>query len=96
MNNPRLIDLTLEDLDRILDERDRMLVERIRAEVASNLPSHVKGIKGIAEIYGCSMATAQRIKNSGKIDAAITQVGRTIVTDTRAALALMQRGGADA
>lgn len=96
MNNPRLIDLTLADLTRILDERDRLLVERIRAEVASSLPSHVKGIKGIAEIYGCSMATAQRIKNSGKIDAAITQVGRTIVTDTRSALALMQRGGADA
>lgn len=96
MNNTRLIDLTLADLARILDERDRLLVERIREEVAANLPSHVKGIKGIAEIYGCSMATAQRIKNSGKIDAAITQVGRTIVTDTRAALALMQRGGADA
>lgn len=93
MEDKRLIDMTIADLARILDERDRLLVERIRAEVAASLPSHVEGIKGIAEIYGCSMATAQRIKNSGKIDAAITQVGRKIVTDTRLALQLLQKGG---
>lgn len=83
----RLIDLTVEELHRLLDERDRMLVERLSRELGDSLPSHVRGIKGIAQIYHCSIPTAQRIKNSGKIDAAITQVGRTIVVDTRAALA---------
>lgn len=85
--SPRLIDLTVEDLHRLLDERDRMLEERLRQMMSEDLPSHVRGIKGIAQIYHCSIPTAQRIKNSGKIDCAITQVGRTIVVDTRAALA---------
>lgn len=92
-DSTRIIDMTIADLNRLLDERDRLLVERIRTEVEAGLPSHVEGIKGIARIYGCSMATAQRIKNSGRIDAAITQVGRKIVTDTRLALALLQKGG---
>lgn len=92
-DSTRIIDMTIADLNRLLDERERLLVERIRTEVEAGLPSHVEGIKGIARIYGCSMATAQRIKNSGLIDAAITQVGRKIVTDTRLALALLQKGG---
>lgn len=92
-DSTRIIDMTIADLNRLLDERERLLVERIRAEVETGIPSHVEGIKGIARIYGCSMATAQRIKNSGRIDAAITQVGRKIVTDTRLALALLQKGG---
>lgn len=85
--SPRLIDLTVDDLHRLLDERDRMLEERLRQMMTDRLPSHVRGIKGIAQIYHCSIPTSQRIKNSGKIDCAITQVGRTIVVDTRAALA---------
>jgi hypothetical protein len=46
------------------------------------------GIKGICEIFGCSKPTAQRIKSSGVIDAAITQVDRTIVIDREKALEL--------
>lgn len=85
--SPRLIDLTVDDLHRLLDERDRRMEERLRQMMSEDIPSHVRGIKGIAQIYHCSIPTAQRIKNSGKIDCAITQVGRTIVVDTRAALA---------
>jgi len=48
----------------------------------------VYGLKGIAEIFGCSTSTAQRIKNSGKIKKAITQVGRKIVVDADLALKL--------
>lgn len=36
------------------------------------------GIAGIAKIFGCSIPTANRIKKSGVIDAAITQVNRKI------------------
>lgn len=50
----------------------------------------VYGIKGIAEIFGCSTSTAQRIKNSGKIKKAITQVGRKIVVDADLALRLFR------
>lgn len=87
--NKRLIDLTVEDLNIILDERDRRLEERLREMMSEDLPSHVHGLAGIAQIYKCSIPTAQRIKRSGKIDAAIVQIGRKIVVDTRKALQLM-------
>lgn len=48
----------------------------------------VYGIKGIADTFGCSIPTANRIKKSGVIDDAITQVGRKIVVDANLALKL--------
>lgn len=52
-------------------------------------PRHlVYGIKGIADTFGCSIPTANRIKRSGVIDGAITQVGRKIVIDADLALEL--------
>lgn len=44
------------------------------------------GIEGIAKVFGCSKARAQAIKNSGKIDGAITQLGRKIVIDRERAI----------
>lgn len=49
---------------------------------------YVHGIPGIAQLFNCSIATANRIKSSGKIDEAITQVGRKIVVDADLALEL--------
>ena len=49
---------------------------------------HVYGIAGIAKLFGCSMPTAHRIKKSGKIDKAITQIGRKIIVDAELALEL--------
>ena len=49
------------------------------------------GIRGIAKVFGCSTPTAQRLKNSGAIDAAIVQVGRKIVVDADLALELAGR-----
>ena len=43
---------------------------------------YVYGILGIAKLFGCSLPTANRIKKSGKIDKAITQIGRKIIVDT--------------
>lgn len=51
------------------------------------------GIRGIARIFGCSIPTANRIKKSGKINAAITQVGRKIIIDADYALELAQDKG---
>ncbi len=44
------------------------------------------GILGIAKLFGCSLPTANRIKKSGKIDKAITQIGRKIIVDAELAL----------
>ena len=48
----------------------------------------VYGIAGIAQLFGCSIPTASRIKASGVINGAIAQVGRKIVVDVDKALAL--------
>lgn len=48
----------------------------------------VYGISGIAQIFNCSMTTANRIKASGRIDDAITQHGHIIVVDANKALQL--------
>ena len=49
------------------------------------------GIGGIARIFNCSMATANRIKQSGTISKAISQHGRMIVIDAELALDLMKK-----
>lgn len=52
---------------------------------------YVYGILGIAKLFGCSMPTANRIKKSGQIDRAITQIGRKIIVDADLALTLAGR-----
>ncbi len=49
---------------------------------------YVYGLGGIARLFGCSVPTAKRIKQSGKISQAITQIGRKIIVDVDMALAL--------
>ncbi len=51
---------------------------------------YVYGLQGICDLFGCSIATAARIKRSGVIDAAISQVGNTIVVDADLAIDLLK------
>lgn len=50
----------------------------------------VYGLQGLCDLLGCSTATASRIKNSGVIDAAISQTGKIIVIDADLALDLIK------
>ncbi len=52
---------------------------------------YVYGLAGIARLFGCSLPTVNRIKQSGKINRAITQVGRIIIVDADLALELAGR-----
>ena len=49
---------------------------------------YVYGLRGLAKVFDCSLPTANRIKKSGKINAAITQIGRKIIIDADMALQL--------
>ena len=49
---------------------------------------YVYGILGIAKLFGCSLPTANRIKKTGKIDKAITQIGRKIIVNVELTLEL--------
>lgn len=51
---------------------------------------YVYGLQGLCDLFGCSKATASRIKKSGVIDAAISQAGKMIVVDADLALDLMK------
>ena len=52
---------------------------------------YVYGIGGIARLFGCSRPTANRIKKSGRINRAITQIGRKIIVDADMARELAGR-----
>lgn len=54
-------------------------------------PRYVYGLKGIAALFGCGMVTASKIKRSGMIDRAVTQIGRKIIVDAPLALELVRQ-----
>lgn len=84
--NTRIIDLTVGELLDLLGQQQSVLVDNVPKEKRL-----VYGIAGIAQLFNCSMTTANRIKASGKIDKAISQCGRMITVDADLALELMKK-----
>ena len=88
--NTRVIDLTLGELLDAIEAR----IKETRKEDAQGESNTLKpkrfvyGLKGLQKLFGCSKTTASRIKASGKIDKAITQVGALIIIDADMALEL--------
>lgn len=70
----------------------RNLAKEIATEMGLYLskpkPTYVYGQCGLAELFGCSIATASRILASGRIAGAVSQIGRKIVVDAEKALEL--------
>lgn len=77
-----------------VEKRIKDLTEAVRQlsdQVDEKKPSerkYVYGIKGIANLFDCSIATANRIKASGAINGAIIQRNRRIIVDAEKALEL--------
>ena len=65
--------------------------ELTKASSSKEEKRYVYGLAGIARLFGCSLPTANRIKQSGKINRAITQIGRKIIVDADLALELARR-----
>ena len=92
----RLIDLTVDDVRWIVADAVREVqaankAEEVRREASASAikgDRYAHGISGIARIFGVSRSTANKIKRSGVIDEAISQCGRSIVTDSVRALEL--------
>lgn len=83
----RLLDMTGEEFSFLLQQginKSEIDVNKKKEEPKR----HVYGINGLAKLFGCSVPTANRIKQSGKIDSAITQIGRKIIVDAELALQL--------
>lgn len=83
--NTRIIDLTVGELMDLLETTIKTTPQEAPTKPEKRL---VYGISGIAQLFNCSMTTANRIKASGRINGAIMQNGRTIVVDADLALEL--------
>lgn len=89
-------DLLSKPLWQLTGEQYKKLTEGVMLNIVSNLQSQgqkthlIYGIDGLANFLGTSRSTAQRIKNSGIIEEAIVQRGRTIIIDGDMAMRLMK------
>ena len=83
--NKRIIDLTVGELLDLLERNEK---PPIVIDTVSDGRRFVYGLAGIAELFGCSKKTASRLKQSGRISGAITQVGSLIITNAEKALEL--------
>lgn len=81
--NTPISELTIGELTQI--------IARVVSLELQRRPSTVRGISGLAELFGVSESTAKRIKASGIIDKAISQSGKVIVTDAALALELYSK-----
>ncbi|MFT4224333.1 DUF3853 family protein [Dysgonomonas sp.] len=78
--------LTVGQLKEILGN-----VELQKPEVKEDSKKYVYGLSGLASLFNCSIVTAHNIKKSGKINAAIKQIGRKIIVDAELALELINK-----
>ena len=85
----RIIDMTAGEFAEVLYSVMQRLSNNEEEKVTNK--RLVYGIAGIAQLFNCSMTTANRIKASGKIDKAISQSGRMIAVDAELALQLMKK-----
>ena len=80
----RIIDLTLGEFLNAIEERIKS-VQKPEEETRTT-KHYVYGLKGLARLLGCSKTTAARLKASGRIDEAVTQVGALLIIDADLAL----------
>ena len=84
----RIVLIEEEELRKIISEELGRFLTHRNESTTSQLLKYVYGLNGIAELFNCSIPTANRIKNSGKISDAISQFGRIIITDKEKAIEL--------
>lgn len=85
----RIIDLTLGELLEAVEDRVKEAIAGKPDKESATEKRYVYGLKGLARLLGCSKTTASRIKTSGKIKPAITQVGALLIIDADLALKLL-------
>lgn len=68
------------------------LDEKMQGEQPAQQPTkrYTYGLRGICELFQCSHAHAQKLKD-GVLKPAIKQVGRKIIVDVDAAMALLDK-----
>ena len=85
-----LFQATIGDLKEALTMALRDIELESEGKTKTAPKRYVYGIAGIAKLFNCSESTAQKIKSSGEIDDAISQIGDIIVVDGDYALDLLR------
>ncbi len=77
-------------IDHLSNENEEIPIaqEQVMRYNNSQENEHPRGLRGMAQIFNCSIATASRMKATGLFDSCISQVGRTFVIDKQKALEL--------
>ncbi|GFI00491.1 hypothetical protein IMSAGC004_02899 [Bacteroidaceae bacterium] len=90
MNKP-LGALTVQELLDILAPliSRQQSTQPVSSKQTNDNKRYVYGLAGLARLLNCSIVTANRIKKSGVINKAISQVGRKIIIDADLALELL-------
>lgn len=85
-------DLTEQIFDRLLEKFEDVhpSKEDLKKMLQDPDRRYVKGLSGIASLFGCSNPTAQKLKKT-IIKDAVTQNGRVIITDAEKAIQLFQK-----
>lgn len=87
----RIIDLTLGELLEAVEIRVKAMLNGSAEQKNDEPKRYVYGLKGLAKLMGCSKTSASRLKASGKIDGAITQIGALLIIDADLALKLAKK-----
>jgi len=85
-----LFQATIGDLKEALTMALRDIELESEGKTKTAPKRYVYGIAGIAKLFNCSESTAQKIKSSGEIDDAISQIGDIIIVDGDYALDLLR------
>lgn len=83
--------LTVKQLKEVLNTCTPLNERTTTLEPPQNEKRYVYGIVGLEQLLNCSHATAQKIKNSGKLNGCYSQVGRKLVFDADAVLKTLMR-----
>jgi len=90
-NDKPIWQLSIDDFRKILrEEFEKFLHENSNWNEEKNEKKYIYGLSGIAQLLNCSIPTACRIKRSGILDEAITQLGRKIMVDSNLALSIIK------
>jgi len=74
--NKRIFELTVDEFLDILKQQFPIATNVVKADPATE-KKYIYSIQGLADFLQCSIVTAQKIKNSGRIN--YQQIGRKVI-----------------
>lgn len=81
--------LTVKEFKDLIQETSGAKAEPEKTQ--PNYEAYTYGIAGLAELIGASKTTAQKLKSSGILDAAITQIGNKIIINKKTAIEILKK-----